>query len=76
MSPDPETLAMIARLSGGRAFAADDGPRLTGIYRRLADGMRNRTHERAEVSAFALAGAAPLLLAGGLSSLSLRPRLP
>ena len=73
--PDPEALRQIARLSGGRAFAAEDANALDSVYERLGSQIGTR-RERREVSAgFAAAGL--LLLAGALGmSLRWRGRLP
>jgi Ca-activated chloride channel family protein len=69
--PDPEALREIARVSGGRAFAAADADALDAVYERLGSQIGTRK-ERREISAgFAAAG---LLLLGGAVAASLRWR--
>jgi Ca-activated chloride channel family protein len=69
--PDPEALREIARVSGGRAFAAEDADALDAVYEGLGSQIGTRK-ERREVSAgFAAAG---LLLLGGAVAASLRWR--
>ncbi len=73
--PDPEALAEVARLSGGRAFAAEDANALDQVYQTLGSRIGTKK-EKKEVSAgFAAVG---LLLLGGaaFSSLRWRGRLP
>jgi len=73
--PDPASLRRVARLSGGRAFAAADADALSAAYEQLASRV-GRRDERREVSS-AFAGGALVLLAGGaLSSLFWFRRLP
>jgi Ca-activated chloride channel family protein len=73
--PDPDALRQIARLSGGRAFAAEDADALDAVYEGLGSRIGTR-EERREVSAgFAAAGL--LLLAGAVATaLRWRGRLP
>jgi Ca-activated chloride channel homolog len=66
--PDTETLREIARISGGRYFAAPDAARLESIYERLGTGLSSRPEQREITAAFA-GGAILLLLAGGAFSL-------
>jgi Ca-activated chloride channel family protein len=73
--PDPEALAQVAQLSGGRAFAAEDANALDQVYQTLGSRIGTKK-EKKEVSAgFAAAG---LLLLGGaaFTSLRWRGRLP
>jgi Ca-activated chloride channel family protein len=64
--PDPQTLQLIARRSGGTAFQVADPAELDRVYERLGSRIGTR-HERREVSsAFAAGGL--LLLAGGLGT--------
>ncbi len=73
--PDPEALAEVARLSGGRSFAAEDANALDQVYQTLGSRIGTKK-EKKEVSAgFAAVG---LLLLGGaaFSSLRWRGRLP
>ena len=73
--PDPQTLAEIARVSGGKAFTAEDSNRLATIYKTLGSqfGTKDKKHEI--TSSFALAGLG-LLLGGAALSLRGRGRLP
>ena len=73
--PDPEALAEVARISGGRAFAAEDADALDEVYETLGSRIGTKK-EKKEVSAgFAAVG---LLLLGGaaFTSLRWRGRLP
>jgi Ca-activated chloride channel family protein len=75
VAPDPEALAQIAQLSGGRAFTAEDSDSLDEVYRTLGSRIGTKK-EKKEVSAgFAAVG---LLLLGGaaFTSLRWRGRLP
>jgi Ca-activated chloride channel family protein len=67
--PDTETLREVARVTGGRYFAAPDAARLESIYANLGTRLSSRSVEREVTAAFA-GGALLLLLAGG--GLSLR----
>ena len=69
--PDPETMAEIARLSGGEAFAVDEAEELGRIYERLGSEIGSRDEVREISAAFAAAG---LLLLVGASALALRWR--
>lgn len=73
--PDPETMAEIARVSGGRSFQAEDGGRLSSIYKQLGSRLGTRDVKREATSAFAAGG---LLLLLGAAALSTRwsARLP
>jgi Ca-activated chloride channel family protein len=75
VAPDPEALAQVAQLSGGRAFTAEDSDALDGVYETLGSRIGTKK-EKKEISAgFAAAG---LLLLGGaaFTSLRWRGRLP
>ena len=75
VAPDPEALAQVAQLSGGRAFTAEDSDALDGVYQTLGSRIGTKK-EKKEISAgFAAAG---LLLLGGaaFTSLRWRGRLP
>jgi Ca-activated chloride channel homolog len=61
--PDPESLAQIARASGGRAFSADTAGGLSEIYERLGSQLSHRDEKRPVTTAFA-GGGLFLLLAG------------
>jgi Ca-activated chloride channel family protein len=67
--PDTETLREIARITGGRYFAAPDAARLGSIYANLGTRLSSRPVEREITVAFA-GGAIVLLLAGGALSLA------
>lgn len=73
--PDPETMAEIARVSGGKSFRAEDGGRLSSIYKELGSQLGTRNVKREATSAFAAGG---LLLLLGAAALSTRwsARLP
>jgi Ca-activated chloride channel family protein len=75
VAPDPEALAEVAQLSGGRAFTAEDSDALDEVYETLGSRIGTKK-EKKEISAgFAAAG---LLLLGGaaFTSLRWRGRLP
>jgi Ca-activated chloride channel family protein len=73
--PDPQTLAEIARVSGGKAFTAEDSNRLASIYKTLGSQFGTKNQTREITSSFALAGLG-LLLGGGALALRSRGRLP
>jgi Ca-activated chloride channel family protein len=66
--PDTETLRDIARITGGRYFAAPDAARLQDIYANLGTKLSSKPIEKEVTAAFA-GGAIVLLLAGGGLSL-------
>jgi Ca-activated chloride channel family protein len=75
VAPDPQALAEVAEISGGRAFAAEDADALDEVYETLGSRIGTK-QERREISAgFAAVG---LLLLGGaaFTSLRWRGRLP
>ena len=73
--PDPRALRLVARQSGGEFFSAPDDRRLRRVYEELGTRLGER-EKRAEVTvAFAGAGLAVALIAGGVSTLLFR-RLP
>jgi Ca-activated chloride channel family protein len=61
--PDPDSLAAIARASGGKAFTAQTGSRLGEIYGKLGSQLGRKNQKRQITSTFA-GGALALLLAG------------
>jgi Ca-activated chloride channel family protein len=73
--PDPEALAEVARISGGRAFAAEDADALDEVYETLGSRIGTKREKREVSAGFAAAG---LLLLGGaaFTSLRWRGRLP
>lgn len=62
-TPDPDTLAAIARYSGGRAFSAEDDAELSSIYRTLGSRLGTKNEKQEITSTFAGGGLALLLLA-------------
>jgi Ca-activated chloride channel family protein len=66
--PDTETLREIARITGGKYFAAPDAARLESIYANLGTKLSSKPIEKEVTAAFA-GGAIVLLLAGGGLSL-------
>jgi Ca-activated chloride channel homolog len=73
--PDPETMREIAKISGGRAFVADDADELSGVYQSLGTRVATKTEQREITAAFA-AGGIVLLLAAAAFSLRTTARLP
>jgi Ca-activated chloride channel homolog len=66
--PDTETLRDIARITGGKYFAAPDAAKLESIYGTLGTKLSSKPIEKEVTAAFA-GGAVVLLLAGGGLSL-------
>jgi Ca-activated chloride channel family protein len=66
--PDPETLAQIAEITGGRTFDVADAGRLQEVYERLGRQVATERRPREITSAFA-GGALLLIAAGALASL-------
>jgi Ca-activated chloride channel homolog len=73
--PDPETMARIAKLSGGRTFAVSDAGELGDIYEELGSRVATREEEREVTAAFAAGGIVLLLIAAG-AGLRTTARLP
>ena len=73
--PDPQLMAQIAELSGGRSFNAQSANELSSIYRSLGKKLGTVTRKR-EVSADFAIGALALLLLAGIGSTRLSERLP
>jgi Ca-activated chloride channel family protein len=73
--PNPETLRLVARATGGRLFTAPNDSRLRQIYEKLGSRLGHRRESR-EITDFFAGGSAALLLVGGaLSALWFR-RVP
>jgi Ca-activated chloride channel family protein len=66
--PDPESLAEIADVSGGKTFTADTATGLSEVYEKLGSQLSHRNEKRQITSAFA-GGGLVLLLAGAVLSL-------
>ena len=73
--PDPQALAEIARITGGRTFSATAADELETIYQRLGSQVAHKDEKREVTSAFA-GGALILLFGGALLSLRWFGRLP
>jgi Ca-activated chloride channel family protein len=73
--PDPETMAQIARLSGGRAFQAEDSGDLGKIYESLGSRVATKKEKREITAAFA-AGGGILLAAAAAFGMRTTARLP
>jgi len=73
--PDRETMRIVARESGGRAYDVADADELSSVYERLVSRLGNEEEEREVTAAFA-AGGLLLLLAGILTSLRWSGRFP
>ncbi|MEA2257033.1 MAG: Ca-activated chloride channel [Solirubrobacteraceae bacterium] len=65
--PDPQSLAQIARASGGRAYAAADADRLSRVYERLGSQLGRKNAKREVTAGFAGGGLALLLLGAAMS---------
>lgn len=63
VSPDPGVVALLARETGGKSYAASTGPALDGIYRHLGSTVGSRPQVTSITSWFA-AAAAVLLVSG------------
>jgi Ca-activated chloride channel family protein len=74
VSPDRETLAAIARVSGGKAFNANDSGKLEGIYSKLGSRLGTRKSKRELTAGFAAAGLV-LLLGAGIAGQMRPPRI-
>lgn len=75
VAPDPEALAQVAQISGGRAFTAEDSDALDEVYETLGSRIGTKKEKREVSAGFAAVG---LLLLGGaaFTSLRWRGRLP
>jgi Ca-activated chloride channel family protein len=73
--PDPETLAAIAKATGGISYQAQSAERVQEVYKRLSNSVAVH-QKRREISSW-FAGAAAFLLLGSLAGARLRgERLP
>jgi Ca-activated chloride channel family protein len=75
VGPDPATLREISRVSGGKAYTAEDSDRLNSIYKSLGSQLGTRKKLKEVTSSFAIGGLI-LLLGAGLASLRWAGRLP
>jgi Ca-activated chloride channel homolog len=66
--PDPQLMAQIAQLSGGRTFNAQSADELSSIYKRLGGQLGKVTRRREVTAEFALGGVVLLLLAAAGSA--------
>ena len=65
--PDPNSLARIARASGGEAFTAETASGLSSVYEKLGSQLAHRDEKRQITSAFAGGGLLLLLAGAGMS---------
>jgi Ca-activated chloride channel family protein len=72
--PDPDSLAQVARASGGQSFTADDASELKRVYQKLGSQLGHEKRKRQLTSSFA-GGALVLLLVGAGMSLAWFGRL-
>jgi Ca-activated chloride channel family protein len=72
--PDPQQLAQIANLSGGRAFTATDARGLNTVYERLGAQL-GRKKVKHEITASFAGGGLAMLLLGSVASLAWFGRL-
>jgi Ca-activated chloride channel family protein len=75
VAPDPETLRQIAKVSGGRAFTAEDSDSLKSIYKTLGSQLGTKKQKKQVTASFAIGGLV-LLLGAGVASLRWAGRLP
>ena len=73
--PDPETMARIAEISGGRSFDVAESGELGSIYEGLGSQLATRPEKR-EITAGFAAGGLVLLLTAAALSLRTAGRLP
>jgi Ca-activated chloride channel homolog len=72
---DPQTLRLVARVSGGKTFTTTDSRRLRVVYDHLGSRLGRRKESREVTDLFAGGSAAFLLAGGALSALWFR-RVP
>jgi Ca-activated chloride channel family protein len=75
VAPDPATLREIARVSGGKAFTAEDSDSLKSIYKTLGSQLGTKQQKKQITASFAIGGLV-LLLAAAAASLRFAGRLP
>jgi Ca-activated chloride channel family protein len=75
VAPDPATLREIARVSGGKAFTAEDSDSLKSIYKTLGSQLGTKQQKKQITASFAIGGLV-LLLGAAASSLRFAGRLP
>jgi Ca-activated chloride channel homolog len=75
VAPDPATLRQIARVSGGKAFTAEDSDSLKSIYKTLGSQLGTKQQKKQITASFAIGGLV-LLLGAAFSSLRWAGRLP
>ncbi len=75
VAPDPETLRQISKVSGGRAFTAEDSDSLNSIYKKLGSQLGTKKKLKEVTANFAIGGLV-LLLGAGVASLRWAGRLP
>jgi Ca-activated chloride channel family protein len=73
--PSPETLRMLAQVTGGHFFTAPNAAALRQVYERLGSRLGSRKESREITDVFAGGSAALLLVGGALSALWFR-RVP
>jgi Ca-activated chloride channel homolog len=66
--PDPQSLAQVARASGGKAFTAQTANGLKQVYEKLGSQLGHRDEKR-QITSTVAGGGLLLLLAGGALSL-------
>jgi Ca-activated chloride channel family protein len=72
---DPETLQLVARVSGGRTFTSPNNTQLQVVYKNLGSRLGSRKENREITNLFAGGSAAFLLFGGALSAFWFR-RVP
>jgi Ca-activated chloride channel family protein len=75
VAPDPATLREIARVSGGKAFTAEDSDSLKSIYKTLGSQLGTKQQKKQITASFAIGGLV-LLLGAAAASLRFAGRLP
>jgi Ca-activated chloride channel family protein len=73
--PDPQLMAQIAQVSGGRAFNAQSADELSSIYKHLGSQLATVSRKHEVTAEFAIAGLV-LLLGAAATSTVLSGRLP